>query len=152
MKVINVPNIELLSVITEFLHDNKDVEIKVKGNSMIPFFKHNKTDVRIRKVKVYKKYDVVLASLNNKVILHRIIKINNSEAILMGDGLLTKEIVPLNNIYGKVISFKTNNKIIKNYNLKVKIWVLLRPIRRILLKFIKKEKQWLLIPFLKQLN
>lgn len=139
MKQIKVENLVLLESIAELLKEGKNVEFRVKGNSMLPFFKHDKTIVNLKKVNTYFKYDVVLAKYNDKVLLHRIIKIKKDKYILRGDGLISKEEVSLENIYGKVESFQTNNENIKKYKIKVRIWLLLRPIRRVLLKFIKKD-------------
>lgn len=138
MKQIKVDNLLFLQSIDELLKEGKTVEFKVKGNSMLPFFKHEKTIVTLEKSKNYKKRDVVLAKYNDLVLLHRIIKIKNNIYTLRGDGLISKEYVKINDVYGKVISFKTNDKKIKFYKTKVLVWLLLRPIRRLLLKFIKK--------------
>lgn len=138
MKQIKVDNLLFLQSIDELLKEGRTVEFKVKGNSMLPFFKHEKTIVTLKKPNNYKKHDVIIAKYNDLVVLHRIIKIKNNIYTLRGDGLISKEYVKINDIYGKVISFKTNDKKIKFYKTKVVIWLLLRPIRRLLLKFIKK--------------
>ena len=138
MKQIKVDNLLFLQSIDELLKEGRTVEFKVKGNSMLPFFKHEKTIVTLEKPTNYKKRDVVLAKYNDLVLLHRIIKIKNNIYTLRGDGLISKEYVKINDIYGKVVSFKTNDKKIKFYKTKVVIWLLLRPVRRLLLKFIKK--------------
>jgi len=139
MKQIKVDNLLFLKSIDELLKEGKTVEFKVKGNSMLPFFKHEKTIVALEKLNNYKKRDVVLAKYNDLVLLHRIIKIKDNIYTLRGDGLISKEYVKINDIYGKVVSFKTNDKKIKFYKTKVVIWLLLRPIRRLLLKFIKRD-------------
>ena len=138
MKQIKVDNLLFLQSIDELLKEGKTVEFKVKGNSMLPFFKHEKTIVTLEKPTNYKKHDVIIAKYNDLVVLHRIIKIKNNIYTLRGDGLISKEYVKINDIYGKVVSFKTNDKKIKFYKTKVVIWLLLRPVRRLLLKFIKK--------------
>ncbi|HHT55528.1 MAG TPA: peptidase S41, partial [Acholeplasma sp.] len=135
---IKVDNLLFLQSIDELLKEGRTVEFKVKGNSMLPFFKHEKTIVALEKLNNYKKRDVVLAKYNDLVLLHRIIKIKDNIYTLRGDGLISKEYVKINDIYGKVVSFKTNDKKIKFYKTKVVIWLLLRPVRRLLLKFIKK--------------
>ncbi len=139
MKKLVLNNKEFIAIIEEHLNLGKTVSIKVKGNSMLPFFIDDKTLVDLKKDNSYKKYDVVLAKYHNKYVLHRIIKIKDDKITLRGDGNLSKEIIGLNNIYGKVISFKTNNKSIKNYKFKVITWNLLRPIRKVLLKIFKNK-------------
>lgn len=138
MKQIKVDNLLFLQSIDELLKEGRTAEFKVKGNSMLPFFKHEKTIVTLEKPTNYKKHDVIIAKYNDLVVLHRIIKIKNNIYTLRGDGLISKEYVKINDIYGKVVSFKTNDKKIKFYKTKVVIWLLLRPVRRLLLKFIKK--------------
>lgn len=134
MKTLTIDNDQFIEIIKEHLNLGQIVSIKVKGNSMLPFFINNKTIVDLKKQTDYFKYDVVLAKYNNHFVLHRIIKIKNNKYTLRGDGNLTKELVTKEDIYAKVISFQTNEKIIKRYKIKVFIWQLLRPIRRILLK------------------
>ena len=139
MKKLVLNNKEFIAIIEEHLNLGKTVSIKVKGNSMLPFFIDDKTLVDLKKDNSYKKYDVVLAKYHNKYVLHRIIKIKDDKITLRGDGNLSKEIIGLNNIYGKVISLKTNKKSIKNDKFKVITWNLLRPIRKVLLKIFKNK-------------
>ncbi|MFA5692508.1 MAG: S24/S26 family peptidase [Acholeplasmataceae bacterium] len=134
MKTLTIDNHEFIKIIKEHLNLGQIVSIKVKGNSMLPFFINDKTVVDLKKEKNYLKYDVILAKYNNHYVLHRIIKIKDNIYVLRGDGNLTKEVVKYEDIYAKVVGFKTNEKTIKRYKFKVFLWQLLRPIRRILLK------------------
>lgn len=138
MKQIKVPNLLMFENIKDLLNEQREVKIRVTGNSMLPFYKDNQTIVMLKKFNNYQKYDVVLALYQNKVILHRIIKIKDNYFILRGDGLVTKEKVNINNVFGKVVSFETNNKKVKAYKFKVRLWMFLIPFRRLLLKFVKK--------------
>ena len=138
MKQIKVPNLLMFENIKDLLNEQREVKIRVTGNSMLPFYKDNQTIVMLKKFNNYQKYDVVLALYQNKVILHRIIKIKDNYFILRGDGLVTKEKVNINNVFGKVVSFETNNKKVKAYKFKVRLWMFLRPFRSLLLKFVKK--------------
>ncbi|HHT55364.1 MAG TPA: hypothetical protein GX012_02250, partial [Acholeplasma sp.] len=78
MKQIKVDNLLFLQSIDELLKEGRTVEFKVKGNSMLPFFKHEKTIVTLEKPTNYKKHDVIIAKYNDLVVLHRIIKIKNN--------------------------------------------------------------------------
>ena len=121
-----------------YLNEGKKVEFIVTGQSMLPFYKHNKTIVTLKKASTYKKHDVVLFKYNNQYVLHRIIKIKHHTFILKGDGAFNKEHANKEDILGKVIGFTTNGKVVKAYKFKYKIWLLCTPIRRVLLKFIRK--------------
>ena len=138
MKTVKVDNKELFKLVIEHLNNNQEVELKVMGNSMLPFYKHDKTVVTLKKQETYQKHDVVLFDYEGQTILHRIIKIKGNDVIIRGDGAFRKEVVTKDLIHAKVIDFETNGKKIKNYQFKFKVWLFFTPIRRILLKFIKK--------------
>lgn len=126
----------LLPIVIEELNLGKKVTFKVKGQSMRPFFKDSITDVTLKK-STYRKWDVVLAKYQNQFVLHRIIKVYDDGFILRGDGAVRKEFVLIENVYGKVVFYKTKKQIIESskFNrLKVKLWVL-NPFRRLLLRF-----------------
>lgn|SRR5690554_70027 len=133
-----IDNSQIFEFIIEELN-TKDVSLTVKGHSMWPFLKSNKTKITLTKSHSYKKLDIVLFKYNNKYILHRIIKIKNNNYIIQGDGLISKEVVSKESIYAKVSSYTLKNKTTyttnKLYLFKVRLWRLLRPIRRVLLKF-----------------
>ena len=138
MNIQKIPNLEMLDLIVEQLNNNQVVSFRVVGHSMLPFFKDQKTIVELKKEQQYKKYDVVLFKYEGQVLLHRIIKTNENEYIIRGDGSFRKEVVNASEIYGKVIDFKTNDRNIYLYILKVKVWLALFFARKFLLKFIKK--------------
>lgn len=138
MKSITVSNHELINLMIEHLNQGQEVSFKISGNSMLPFFKHQKTIVTLKKEEDYKRYDVVLFSYEDTFILHRITAIKDDTYYLRGDGSYRIETVTKDNIYGKVIHYETNGKTTKNYENKVKWWLFLTPIRKILLKFVRK--------------
>jgi hypothetical protein len=137
VKSITVSNHELISLMIEHLNNGQEVSFKINGNSMLPFFKHQKTVVTLKKFDVYKPYDVVLFLYDGTYILHRIINIEDGAYYLRGDGAYRIEKVTLDNIYGKVIHHETNGKTTKNYEKKVKWWLCFTPIRKLLLKFVR---------------
>lgn len=114
----------------------KEVTFKVKGTSMWPFYKDNKTVVFASLPKTLKKYDVVLAEFEGKVLLHRIIKVKGQTITLRGDATFRKEVVEFKDIFAKVLYHQTNKKRSENsylYRLAVILWVN-NPFRKILLK------------------
>lgn len=129
---------DLLDEVVGLLNQNRAVEIIVTGHSMLPFYKHGKTIVRLKADRVYQKYDVVLFKYNKQYILHRIIKIKGDVYTLRGDGAFRKEVVHKDAIYAKVIDFNLNGRRVKFYRFKYRLWLLATPIRRILLKLVKK--------------
>lgn len=138
MKSTNVSVSDLIPIVIEHLELNQDVEIKVSGHSMLPFFRHLKTIVKLRKEITYRKYDVVLAKYENQYILHRVISVKQNTYILRGDGAFRKEIVDKSDVFGRVVSFHTQGKKSKAYQFKVRLWLFFYPLRSVLLKFVRK--------------
>ncbi len=138
MKKITIDNKAFFSPLIEFLNEGKAVELTVKGHSMLPFFKHEKTQVTLKKQPQYKHLDVVLAYDENRYVLHRIIKIKGDTMTLKGDGAFSKEVVSVHDIFGKVITYKDKQKLKTPYGFKVHVWLFLTPIRRILLKLVRR--------------
>lgn len=140
MDKILINNNNLFKVIIDELASGKKVSFKVKGNSMLPFFRDTKTLIELKKTNTYKKYDVILFKLENKYYVHRILKIKENRIICMGDALISKEIINESNIIARVISYQ-NKKLIntnsKKYKIRVTLWMLLRPIRRLIVKIIR---------------
>lgn len=135
---------EIMPYVKELLDMNKAVELKVSGNSMLPFFKHHETIVHLSKKQTYNTNDVILYLNNDSYILHRIYKQKNNYFIVFGDALKTKEIVYPSQILGFVEFHVKNGKQInsnsKRYLFKVKLWKLLKPFRKPLLLIIRKFK------------
>ncbi len=135
---------DIRPVIEEQLHQGKEVTFRIKGNSMFPFLVSDLTDVTLVKPgdKCHK-YDVVLfQTKDGKYIMHRIIKATETEYITMGDALKTKEKTTNKQIIGRMNSYTTLDKHVdcdaKLYIRKVKLWVFLRPFRRILLGLMRR--------------
>lgn len=124
----------MFDLIVEQLNQNKETTFTVIGDSMLPFFKNGQTQVTLKKKKIYQKYDVVLFRYHKQILLHRIIKIENDLFHIQGDGAYRIEKVTYHQIYGSVIKFSTNKKEIKHYQFKYKLWILLKPMRKLLLK------------------
>jgi signal peptidase I len=142
MKKTHVLSKDLFPVIKETLANKQIVSLKVSGSSMRPFLIHQLSTVKILQSETYKKYDVVLYENPNKqMVLHRIIKIKDY-FLICGDALKANEIIEPSKIYGKVIQISHGNKDVNiyatSYKLRVRLWVYLKPFRRILLKLLRK--------------
>lgn len=95
-------------------HLNKEgfVVYKVKGKSMEPMLIHNKDIVTIETLNnsLYLENDIILFKENEKLILHRVIKIiDNNQCITLGDNCSREDcIVNSSNVLGKLTQFTHN--------------------------------------------
>lgn len=128
-------NKDFFNVVKDSLNENNNVSFIVKGNSMKPFFTDGETEVFIKKKFKYGKYDVCLFEYNNKVLLHRIVKISD-KITFCGDNSYSKEIVSSLDIIGYVYLFKNNKKTVdtKNtiYKMKVRLYLLFKMVKKII--------------------
>lgn len=133
---------ELLPVIQDKLNAGGIVSLTVKGTSMRPFLCSDETIVNlIKNNEVIRPYDIVLYINNDlTIILHRVVKIKADKLIICGDALKINETINMNQVIAVAKSFSLNGKttdvIDKSYLRKVKLWVFLKPFRRILLGII----------------
>lgn len=139
MKKVSVLSHEIIPVIKDLLASDQDVLLTVSGTSMRPFYHHQKTVVKLVKIKTtLKRFDVVLYEDTDQYKLHRILRIKDDVIIICGDGLKEIETIKPTQIFGKVVEHHNKHKIIlesqRSYRFKVWIWAYLRPFRRILLK------------------
>jgi len=78
---------EILVEATRLAKEGLSVTLPVKGNSMLPFIIGGKESVILQKPDHPKVGDVVLAWVENcRYVVHRIIKIDGHDVVLMGDG------------------------------------------------------------------
>lgn len=116
----------------------------VSGTSMIPLLITN-DKVTIVKTKSVKKNDIILYQRKDGTyVLHRILKIKNDVFYLCGDNQAKLEYpIYLEDIIGKVISYKkldnlNNEYNLKNFKYKLYVWIWSnRFIRRVILKIIR---------------
>lgn len=133
------------SNLKEILAKDGTVAFTTSGVSMWPLFRHRKDTIIVTKrQRRLKKYDIALFQVNNKFILHRIVKVLDNSYIICGDNCLTKEYgIKDEQILGYVTQFYRGNRLISCnnfwYRLYVYIWVNLYPIRTL----IKKSKIWI---------
>ena len=138
-------NAALLPEIANILREGHTVTLTLRGYSMRPFLEDNRDKALLKKKENIKVGDAVLAEiLPQKYVLHRIVKINNKEITLRGDGNLSDEHCLRSEILGTAIGFyRKGRKIIdrtdgikwKTYSY---IWMTLYPIRRYLLAFYRR--------------
>jgi len=130
---------DLMPLIKEKVLAGGEITIKVKGTSMSPFFVTDQTDVTlVQPMDPLKRLDVVLyQTLKETYALHRILKVKGEYLIICGDALNINEIIPSTHVIAIVKSFANGDDVTFSTNrwylTKARIWLSLRPIRRILL-------------------
>lgn len=133
------------SNLKEILTKDGAVAFTTSGASMWPLFRHRKDTIIVTKrQRRLKKYEIALFQVNDKFILHRVVKVLDNSYIICGDNCLTKEYgIKDEQILGYVTRFYRGNRLISCdnfwYRLYVYVWVNLYPIRAL----IKKSKIWI---------
>lgn len=141
-----IDNNTYFDAVTTMLKEGQDVTINVRGASMLPFLSESRGDQVIlegaeagtpdgrERVKVNVN-DIVLFRLGDRYILHRILKINDI-AEIQGDGILNaKEHCHRDQILARVSTIIRSGKDAINtksstYRRNVRIWMILKPLRR----------------------
>lgn len=133
-----LPNDILLTRAEEFLKEGREVILKAKGNSMLPFIRDGRDSVALRKCEDPQVGDIVLVRLHERYVMHRIISRDGETFSMMGDGNLRgTEHFKKEDVLGKV------TRIIRDGRREVipgngRLWRSLLPIRRWLLAFYRK--------------
>ena len=139
MRSVTVPKEELMHEVVQLLAENQQVTIKAKGNSMLPFIAGGKDSVVLQKEATYRRGDIVLGEIApSSFVLHRIVRKNDEEIILMGDGNVSGVEKCRNNaIHGRAIAIIRKEKRVdctrKWERFKARAWAALLPVRRYLL-------------------
>ena len=139
MKNVNVLSHEIMPLIKEHLDQGQEVFLTVSGQSMRPFYHHQETVVKLVKPTFpIALYTVCLFHDQGGYKLHRLIKKNDEMLIMNGDALKAIETIREDQILGVVTEHEYQHKKIsstnKRYMFYVRIWALLRPFRRIMLR------------------
>ncbi len=105
-----VPNAILLAEVAGLLAEGKEVELKTKGYSMLPFIVGDRDSVRLKNEPV-SEGDAVLAEIApGHYVLHRIVSIRNGVVTLKGDGnLVGTEHCRAEDIKGKAVAVISPN-------------------------------------------
>ena len=102
MEVVHkvLPNNEILRDLIQLVNEGQRVVLPVKGNSMLPCIIGGRESVELVKPETVAVGDVVLAWINGcRFVVHRIIRINDDQVQLMGDGNITAdEYCPLSDV------------------------------------------------------
>lgn len=140
VKKIHFSNTEILPEVVRLMDEGHTVTINLKGFSMRPFLENDRDKALLTKAKDIRKGDVVLAEITpGHYVLHRIIKVEDNNVILRGDGNILEEHCRKEDIKGFAIGFyrKGRKKIDKTNSFKWLLyswlWTFLYPIRRYLL-------------------
>lgn len=131
-----IDNDTFFEVVKAELAQDKTVSFKVKGQSMWPFYHDGQTTVLVSSANSLKKYDVVVANYQGKVILHRIIKIQGDSITLRGDATFRKEVVSRSVVFARVVEHQTKKTISSNqkrYRFKVWLWIH-NPLRKLFIR------------------
>ena len=129
----------------DYLLEDKSVQIRIKGNSMLPFLRNgDHVELARTKKNEYKIGDVVLARWKDGYVLHRIVFKGKKYFYLTGDNNLfqVESVIPESVIAGVITGHREGHPIeVKGITFRFKgvCWFLLRPFRWILIKF-KKSK------------
>jgi SOS-response transcriptional repressor LexA len=133
MKTIQMPNEILLTSAAAFLDEGREVVLRAKGNSMLPFIRNERDSVVLRKSDSLEVGDIVLVQLPGKFVMHRIIKRDGDNFRMMGDGNCRgTERFRREDVLGKVIWIvKEDGRRVAPG--KARVWKALLPVRRLLL-------------------
>lgn len=143
---------ELSPLIEEIIKSGGAAEITVTGSSMSPMLKDRKSNVRLSSAREIKNGDIPLYRRENgSYILHRIVGEENGTYTCCGDAQWRLEKgISKDQIIAMVTHFNRSNKWIPCtsawYRCYWKLWVLIRPLRRIVfgglrrIKLLFKEK------------
>jgi len=136
---------DLLPLVKELLDNHQSVELTVSGTSMRPFYEDKKTVVTLEHPSAVKKYDVVLYLDKGSYKLHRVVRIKDTEFIICGDALKPLEYIHKHYIFGVVTKHTKGHRVIlsrdSTYLKKVRFWMILKPIRTVLLRLIYARKR-----------
>lgn len=133
MKIHEMNNREMFSVVRDLLLEGSPVRVSVKGQSMLPFFRSGST-ISLRPIRKedFRKYNVVLADTGRNFVIHRIIALDDDCVTLLGDGnIYGTETMARAKVYGIIDCSRTHIFF-------ARIWLWLRPVRRFPLAIIRR--------------
>ena len=135
----------LFSAIQDLLAENRQAVFTITGMSMWPFLCHSRDQVIVEKCdpKTLKIGDIILFELpGSKYILHRITRMQGEWIQTTGDGNYYRDrFFPASCVRAKVIALIRKEKNIDcevwTWKLIFRIWMLLFPVRKYLLRLLK---------------
>jgi len=136
---MRIENDILIPELARLLATGKEVRFTPSGVSMRPFIEGDRDSVILAPVSTPKIGDIILAQVETlcgrqTYVLHRLIRIDGDKFILQGDGNLSGEETCLySEIIGRVKQIE-NPKGQKKILTRGRLWYVLRPVRKWLLK------------------
>ena len=128
-----LPNAVLLEEVATLLREGREVVIKPKGNSMLPFIRGDRDSVILRKMPTVEVGDILLVRFQGRYVLHRLIRRQGERLVLMGDGNIRgTETCTVADVLGTVIVIEKENGV-RRVPGKGRLWRALKPFRRIIL-------------------
>ena len=145
MIVKEKPNELLIREIRRTLAEGKQVELKAKGNSMLPFIRDGRDSVLLERPTKIRVGDILLGEYApDSFVLHRFVRKENGRLVLMGDGNLRGEekCFP-GNIVARVVRItRPNGRSVDcdawAFRFRSGCWRMLLPVRRYLLAIIRR--------------
>lgn len=145
MREVTFKNSILIPAVLKLINEGHTVTLPLKGFSMRPFLEDGRDKALLAKVGKLRVGDPVLAIIDHqRYVLHRIVKIEDDNVTLLGDGNLHPEHCKTSDIEASVIGFyrkgRTTLDPIAGWKWKTysTVWMRLRPIRRWLLAFYRR--------------
>ncbi len=133
MSTVQLSNDILLGSAKLFLDEGREVVLRARGNSMLPYIRDGRDSVVLKKSDAIGVGDIVLVQLPGRFVMHRIISCEGDRFTMMGDGNLRgTESFTRGDVVGKVIWIekKGGRRIAPG---KGRVWRALLPVRRYLL-------------------
>ena len=124
------------------LAEGRPVRFRLKGNSMFPLLRNGKDSVILEKCNqdTLKPMDVVLFRYKGNHVLHRILRRENNQLLIQGDGsFVAKEQCTADDVVGKVVQVcRPSGKVLSvnswQWRLPSRLWRLSNPLRVFLLR------------------
>lgn len=128
-----IANEVLLEEAAALMNEGREVTIKPLGNSMLPFIRGGKDNVRMKKMPSVAVGDMLLVRLQGpRYVLHRLIRKEGERLTLMGDGnLVGTESCTEADVMGTVTAIERGSRVVVPGN--GRWWRILKPFRRYIL-------------------
>ena len=140
---------KIIAEAIRLVNDGVAVTFPVNGRSMLPFIVGGEESVVLEKVGGLQVGDVVLADVQGRYVVHRIVKLQGDDVWLMGDGnLAQQEFCKIENVkavatYAVNAKGKRRSLNAKSQKIAVWLWARLKPLRRWLLLLYRIVKRFL---------
>lgn len=138
-----LPNDQLLPLVAQALEQGHTATIWVKGYSMRPFLEHERDRVKLAYAQQVRVGDAVLAQVaRGHYVLHRVISREGNLLTLQGDGNLRGvERCRMDDVCGVVTEYIRPGRTLLASDARlcrrIRLWRVLRPVRRLLLLLYK---------------